>query len=96
MKVFFATMIFTCLGFMGFAQSTFPLPKIQGQKNALSSGAQSKNYLTVPGTGSNSKSCHPNVSQSYRPDISVISIIPTLKLWLLPVNFPNPFVKDDE
>lgn len=35
-------------------------------------------------------------STSHRPEISVISIIPTLKLWLLPANIPNPFMKDDE
>jgi hypothetical protein len=96
MKIFLATLIFTCFGLIGYAQSSFPLPKIQGQKNPLSSGASGKNYLGVPGTGGSSKSCQHNVSQSYRPDISVISIIPTLKLWLLPANFPNPFIKDDD
>lgn len=35
-------------------------------------------------------------SLTYRPEISVISIIPTLKLWLLPANIPNPFMKDDD
>ncbi len=35
-------------------------------------------------------------SLTYRPEISVISIIPTLKLWLLPANIPNPFMKDGD
>jgi hypothetical protein len=32
----------------------------------------------------------------HRPEVSVISIIPTLKLWMLPANIPNPFMKDEE
>ncbi len=96
MKIFFLTSILICLTVIGYAQSSFPMPKNQGQKNIFAPGASSKNAPSVPGTGSASRSCHHNVSQNYRPDISVISIIPTIKLWLLPGNFPNPFVKDDD
>ncbi len=96
MKSFLATLIFTFCGLYSYAQSTFPLPKIQGQKNQLSSGAHGKNFLTNPGGGCGSKTNASTGSQGLRPDISVISIIPTLRLWLLPVNFPNPFVKDDD
>lgn len=45
---------------------------------------------------SNPQKANKTDSVSYRPEISVISIIPTLKLWLLPANIPNPFMKDDE
>ncbi len=96
MKSFLATLIFAFYGFISYAQSTFPLPKIQGQKNQLSSGAQGKNFLTNPGGGCSSKGNTQSASQGLRPDVSVISIIPTLRLWLMPVNFPNPFVKDDD
>ena len=32
----------------------------------------------------------------HRPEVSVITIIPTLKLWMLPANIPNPFMKEDD
>ncbi len=93
MKSIPATLMFICFGFIGYAQSTFPLPKVQGQKNPL---VTSKNFLTAPGIGCSSKTNTQNHSQGLKPDVSVISIIPTLRLWLLPANFPNPFVKEDD
>ena len=91
MKIFLTTLIFCCFGVIGYAQSTFPLPKnnVQGHKNhpAGTTNKVSGCTKTPPA---------PNNSIGLRPDVSVISIIPTLKLWLLNVNLPNPFVKDED
>ena len=97
MKSFFATLLFCCFATAGYSQTTFASPRgVQSQKNPISTGSAGKNYLTNYGVNCGSKSNQQNVPNSYKPDVSVISVIPTLRLWLLPANLPNPFVKDDE
>ena len=97
MKSFFATLMLGCFVMVGFSQSTFPSPRsIQSHKSNLPSGASNKNYLSNYGVNCGSKASGQNNMNNYKPDISVISIIPTLRLWLLPVNLPNPFVKEED
>jgi len=64
----------------------------------ISAFAFSQSTATKPGTETKSSIPQKNSksdSASHRPEISVISIIPTLRFWLLPANIPNPFMKDD-
>ena len=90
-------MIFFCFTVIVYAQSTFPYPKgIQCYKNNLPPLLSSKNYLTNQGTGNNSKVSAFNNIPCYKPDMSVITVMPTLKFWVLPVNIPNPFMKDED
>jgi hypothetical protein len=97
MKCFFATLMLCCFAVLGFSQTTFPSARgIQCQKNNLPSGTSNKNYLTNYGGNGGSKAGGHSGANNYKPDVSVISIIPTLRLWLLPANFPNPFIKEEE
>jgi hypothetical protein len=97
MKCIFATFMLCCLAITGFSQTTFSSARgFQSQKNNLPPGASGKNYLTTAGVNCGSKGSAHNNANNYKPDVSVISIIPTLRLWLLPVNLPNPFMKDED
>ncbi len=97
MKCFLITMIFFSISVIAYSQTTIPLPKsLQGYKNNLPVPSTFKNYIITPGTGNNSKNTVQNNMPCYKSDMSVISIIPTLKLWLLQNNIPNPFMKDDD
>jgi hypothetical protein len=96
MKCFIITMIFFCFTVIVYSQSTFPYPKgIQQYKNNLPPLWSSKNYITNVGTGNSSKSINQNNIPCYKPDMSVIAVMPTLKFWVLPVNIPNPFMKEE-
>lgn len=88
MKSIFFTLLFICSGIVAFAQ-TGQSPKVQDPL---------KNEQLVPFVRSNAgvKTTIPNAAVTYRSAISVISIIPTLKLWLLPASFPNPFTKSED
>ncbi len=95
MKCFLFTLSFCCIAVVAYSQSTFPLPKgIQNYKNNLNPATGSKSYYNpLPVAGKNSPQ---NNMPCYKPDMSVISIIPTLRLWLLPVSIPNPFFKEED
>lgn len=96
MKCFVITMLFIGISIFAYSQTSFPYPKsIQGHKNDLIPFSSSKNYITIPAAGSSVK-CTGNTIPAYKPDLSILSVIPTLKLWLLPANTPNPFMKEDE
>ena len=97
MKCLIATLMLCCIAIVGYTQSTFPSPRnIQSHKSNLPAGASNKNYLTNYGVNCGSKTSTQSNANNYKPDISVISIIPTLRLWLLPVNLPNPFMRDED
>ena len=97
MKCFIATLMLCCFAIVGYTQTTYPSPRsIQSHKSNLPAGASYKNYQTNYGVNCGSKSGAQSNANNYKPDVSVISIIPTLRLWLLPGNFPNPFVKDED
>ncbi|HSN59705.1 MAG TPA: hypothetical protein VLR49_02130 [Ferruginibacter sp.] len=97
MKGFLITIVFFCIAIVAYSQSTYPLPKgLQGYKGNFSSPLTSKQYLLNPATGNSSK-ITPAVSiPCYRPDMSLVCIIPTLKLWVLPASIPNPFMKEED
>jgi hypothetical protein len=98
MKCFVLTMLLIGGSLFAFSQTTFPYPKsIQGHKNNLVPFPSSKNYITPSNSASNTKHTGNNTAASAgRPDISLISVMPTLRLWLLPANIPNPFMKEEE
>lgn len=95
MKCFLFTLSFCCIAIIAYSQSTFPLPKgIQNYKNNLNFLPGSKSYFSPATAGG--KNSPQNNMPSYKPDMTVISIIPTLRLWLLPVSIPNPFMKEED
>jgi len=97
MKCFVITMLFIGISIFAYSQTTFPYPKsIQGYKNNLVPFSSSKNYMATPATGSSLKNTVNNNMPCYKPDMSIISVMPTLRLWLLPANIPNPFMKEEE
>ena len=97
MKCFLITMLFIGVSIFAYSQTTFPYPKsIQGYKNNFVPFAASKENHTTLATGNNVKSSVNTNVPFYKADMSVLSIIPTLKLWVLPVNIPNPFIKEED
>jgi len=90
MRTFFFTLFFFCCGVIGFAQTVPTVKAVDQTKNDQPSCNNSLRNVQER------KATIPNTTASYRPSISIISIIPTLKLWLLPANFPNPFTKVED
>ena len=96
MKCFLITMLFFGFAIVAYSQTTYPLPKgLQGYKYFQNPPASSKSYIINSDFGGSSKNPTAISIPCQRPDMSIISIIPTLRLWMLPVNIPNPFMKDE-
>ncbi len=90
MKTLFFTLLFVCCGVIGFAQTSPAAKTVEQAKN------EQPTCSTAQRSVQGRKAAIPNSLQLNRSSISIISIIPTLKLWLLPANFPNPFTKVED
>ena len=88
MKSIFFTLLFICSGIVAFAQT--------GQSPKIQDPFKSDQLIPSVRTNTGVKTTIPNAALTDRSAISVISIIPTLKLWLLPASFPNPFTKSED
>ena len=97
MKCFLITIVFICFAVVAYSQSMFPAPKNSAafkDNNASCSGSKNS-ALNQYGTGNPSKNTAGS-NITHKNEGSVISVMPALKLWLLPVNMPNPFIKEED
>jgi uncharacterized protein YlxW (UPF0749 family) len=90
MRTLFFTLLFLSFGVVGFAQNG------STTKSADQSKADQPSCSTSLRSVQEKKSTLPHTTSSNRSAISIISIIPAIKLWLLPANFPNPFTKTED
>ncbi len=90
MRAIFFTLLFLSFGVLGFSQNGPTTKSIEQSKIDQPSCSTSLRSLQEK------KVMLPHTSTSNRSAISIISIIPALKLWLLPANFPNPFTKTED
>lgn len=95
MKSFLITLLFFSIAVVAYSQTSFP-GRGQCYKSPFSNNATTKTSSVLPVTGHQSKSSTTANAASYKNDGPVISVIPALKLWLLPGAMPNPFVKDED
>ncbi len=96
MKSFLITLLFFCIAVVAYSQTSLPGRSSQGYKSCFSNPAYSKGICTTPSGGQPIRNNAPLSVASYRNDAPVISVMPTLKLWLLPAVVPNPFMKEEE
>lgn len=96
MKSFLITLLFFCIAVVAYSQTSLPGRGCQGYKSSFSNSTYSQGVGTPPLTGQLSKNTVPATVASYRNGVPVISLMPTLKLWLLPAALPNPFLKEED
>jgi hypothetical protein len=84
MKCFLITMFFFCCAIAAYSQ-TGNTPKNQ---------AQQKNETLPDAAANTTGKDKATVSAAASRKGPAISVVPTLFLWVLPVNSPNPFVKE--
>ena len=96
MKCFLITILFFIIAVVAYSQTSLPGRPNQCYKSNFSNSTYCKVFGAAPVTGHQSKNFAPPNFTSYRNDASLISIIPALKLWLLPASMPNPFMKEED
>ncbi len=96
MKSFLITLLFFCIAVVAYSQTNLPGRSSQAYKSCLSNATYSNCVGTLPLTRQQLRNNAPVTVVSYKNDVPVISVIPTLKLWLLPASFPNPFMKEED
>jgi hypothetical protein len=96
MKCFLITILFFCIAVVAYAQTSLPSRGNQCYKSNFSNDSYFKGYGTAPLTGHQSKNTVSTNTSSYRNDVPVMSVMPTLKMWLLNPAAPNPFMKEED
>ena len=95
MKCFLITIVFTCFAVVAYSQSMFATPKSSAAYKDNNAPCSKNSVSNQYGTGNPSKNAAGS-NVTHKTEGSVISVIPALKLWLLPVNMPNPFIKEED
>ncbi len=95
MKSFLITLLFFSIAVVAYSQTSFP-GRGQCYKSPFSNNATSKAGSALPVTGQQTKNNTTTNAASYKNDGPVISVIPALRLWLLPGVMLNPFVIDED
>ncbi len=96
MKSFLITLLFFSIAVVAYSQTSLPDRGSQGYKSCFNNAAYAKSFTTPSSNGQQSKNSSAVSLASYRNDAPVISVMPALKLWLLPAALPNPFMKEED
>ena len=82
MKCFLVTLLFFSIAVVAYSQASLPGRENQCYKSSFGNTSFAKGNGLNPTGGQSSKSSTPAHSSSSRNEMPVISVMPTLKLWV--------------
>ncbi|MBC7866158.1 MAG: hypothetical protein H7X88_01375 [Gloeobacteraceae cyanobacterium ES-bin-316] len=94
MKCFLITMLFFFCSVLAYSQTNLQQQR-SGQTKSNTPAQSQTNRSASPAAGI-SKNEPQNTGSSSAAGVTVISPVPALILWKLPVNLPNPFMKEND